>query len=194
MALSQVATTEESILDAAESCFLAEGVRATTIDDVAAAAGVSRITVYRRIGNRDELIRTVLLRVTVRFLERLRPSLRAEPDLASALTLLVKATVRSARRDDLSLLFASEDRGATGTPIPGATAPLVEAFGVVVAELAAQHRNQFDPSVPPSEAGEWLLRVILSLATIEVDRSPSQVDAWICRFVLPGLVLHIPEM
>ena len=38
---------EERILDAAIACVAVQGVRATTVDDVAHAAGCSRATVYR---------------------------------------------------------------------------------------------------------------------------------------------------
>ncbi|GAA2645835.1 TetR/AcrR family transcriptional regulator [Streptomyces lunalinharesii] len=38
------------------------GLRRSTVDDVAKRAGVSRVTVYRRVGNKDELVQRVLLR------------------------------------------------------------------------------------------------------------------------------------
>ena len=117
-------TTDELILDAAEDCFMTVGVRGTTMDAIAAAAGVSRITVYRRVGNRDQIVLAVLLRIVDRYLARLQPRLLAQRSLADALTLLIRSTVRAARRDDLSLLFASEERGATGAPIAGAMPPL----------------------------------------------------------------------
>ncbi len=123
-------TTREVILDAAEDCFALVGVRRTTIEDIAAAAGMSRITVYRRIGNRDKVVLTVLVRITRRYLQGIQPRLLAQATLADALALLVRSTVRAARRNELSLLFASEERGATGAPLAGAMAPLAESFGV----------------------------------------------------------------
>lgn len=166
------------------------GVRQTTIEDIAEAAGVSRITVYRRIGNRDELILMVLLRITDRFLDRLRPLLLGQSDLGEALVLLVGSTVSAVRRDDLRLLFASEDRGAVGVPIDGAMLPLSERFGSVVADLADRFPDQLIDSIEATMAGEWLVRVIVSLVTLEsgVSGSEPDGDAWVRTFVLPGLV------
>jgi TetR/AcrR family transcriptional regulator, repressor for uid operon len=141
--------TDDIILDAAEDCFALVGVRGTTIEDIAAAAGVSRITVYRRIGNRDQVVLSVLLRIVDRYLSRLRPRLLAQPDLASAVVLLIRSTVSAARRDDLSLLFASEERGATGAPIPGAMPPLAERFGASIALAADRLPGELAPGVTP---------------------------------------------
>lgn len=182
--------TDDVILDAAEDCFSLVGVRATTIEDIAAAAGVSRITVYRRIGNRDRVVLSVLLRIVDRYLARLRPRLLAQPDLAAALVLLIRSTVTAARRDDLSLLFASEERGATGAPLPGAMPPLAERFGAAIALAAERLPGALAPEVTPIDAGEWVLRVIVSLATTEParERSTSEADALVRRLVLPGLL------
>src|SRR5918911_937214 len=52
----------ERILDAALEQFQLVGLRRPTIDDVARRARVGRVTVYRRIGQKDELVRAVILR------------------------------------------------------------------------------------------------------------------------------------
>lgn len=57
----------ERILDAAREQFTAFGLRRSTIDDVAKRAGVSRVTVYRRLGNKDQLVQECLLREYRRF-------------------------------------------------------------------------------------------------------------------------------
>lgn len=187
-------TADDVIVDAAEDCIALAGARHTTIDDIAAAAGVSRATIYRRLGSRDQVVLAVLVRITERHLARLRPRLFAQPDLESALALLVRATVAAARKDDLRLLFASEERGASGAPIPGALEPLAARFGAVVTALGATFPGQFAAGVEEPEAGEWLLRVVLSLATIEVEprRTPAATDRWVRRFVLPGVLADAP--
>jgi AcrR family transcriptional regulator len=53
-------STRSRILAAARESFTRHGVRRTTMDDVAAAAGVTRTTVYRYFGDRRELIRAAL--------------------------------------------------------------------------------------------------------------------------------------
>lgn len=183
-------TSTTAILVAAERCFAATSVRKTTIEDVAAAAGVSRITVYRHLGNRDELILKVLLRVTERFLARTRPRTLASSDLAAGITDLILATVSAARRDNsLLLLYASEERGATGGPIPGATAPLVSLFGEVVGDLVERFPGQLRPEITVEAASEWTLRIILSLLTLEppTPRDDDAVRRYVNTFAVPPL-------
>ncbi len=181
---------DDVILDAAERCFTESGVSGVTVEEIAVAAGVSRITVYRRIGNRDQLVLLVLLRVTDRFLASLRPRLIVESDLSDALTLLVRATSRAIRREDLRLLFASPERGAMGVPIPGVLAPMADRFGGIVAMLADQFPGQLGADIIPAEAGEWLVRVMVSLATFEREGKPDEeeTERWVRTFVLPGLL------
>lgn len=182
--------TDDIILDAAEDCFALVGVRSTTIDDIAGAAGVSRITVYRRIGNRDQVILSVLLRVVDRYLARLRPRLLAQDSVPDAIALLIRNTVRAASRDDLRMLFASEEHGKIGAPLPGAMPPLSERFGGEIALAAEQLPGELAPGVTPIEAGEWAIRVIVSLATTDgaLRRDAAEADRFVRRFAVPGFV------
>jgi AcrR family transcriptional regulator len=183
-------TTEEVIVDAAEDCFATLGVRRTTIEEIAAAAGVSRITVYRRVGGRDDIVLAVLVRTTERFLARLRPRLMAQRTLEGALVVLVRSTALAARRNDLSLLFASEERGATGAPLPGAMAPLAAMFGAEIGLAAERLPGRLADGFDLIDAGEWLLRVIVSLATTEPSRprTQSEIDRWVRQLALSGLL------
>ncbi|MTV25850.1 helix-turn-helix transcriptional regulator [Nitriliruptoraceae bacterium ZYF776] len=51
--------TSRRILAAAVERFSLFGIRRTTMDDVAAAAGIGRATLYRRFSGRDEIVRAV---------------------------------------------------------------------------------------------------------------------------------------
>src|SRR5579884_240194 len=50
------------LLDAARDCVLAVGVRRTTLTDVARRAGVSRMTLYRKVPDAETLILAVVTR------------------------------------------------------------------------------------------------------------------------------------
>jgi AcrR family transcriptional regulator len=54
--------TTARILDATLDQFLLVGLRRTTIDDVARRAGVGRVTIYRRVGQKHELVEAVIHR------------------------------------------------------------------------------------------------------------------------------------
>jgi AcrR family transcriptional regulator len=47
--------TEEQIIASARKCFEAAGIRKTTVEDIAAAAGVSRQTVYKYFSNKQDI-------------------------------------------------------------------------------------------------------------------------------------------
>lgn len=51
------------ILDAAEKLFLERGIEATSMADIAAWLGISRVTVYRYFANRDEIAVEIHLRM-----------------------------------------------------------------------------------------------------------------------------------
>lgn len=58
---------DETILDTARAVFETYGVRRANIEDVAARAGVSRSTIYRRFPTKDELFAQVVRREGERF-------------------------------------------------------------------------------------------------------------------------------
>ncbi|TCN49740.1 TetR family transcriptional regulator [Rhodococcus sp. SMB37] len=67
----------ESILDAAEAQFSEIGVKLTTINDIARRAGVGRVTIYRRIGGRDEIAHAVTTRSAARLIDEVVATARA---------------------------------------------------------------------------------------------------------------------
>ena len=60
-------TTSERIASAALTLFLAQGVKKTTLDEVAYQAGVTRVTVYRYFGDKNGLVRAVCARIAAIF-------------------------------------------------------------------------------------------------------------------------------
>jgi AcrR family transcriptional regulator len=62
---------ERTILDTARAVFETYGVRRANIEDVAARAGVSRSTIYRRFPTKDDLFEQVVRREAERFFRTL---------------------------------------------------------------------------------------------------------------------------
>jgi AcrR family transcriptional regulator len=75
-----VNTTRDRILQAALDLFLRQGIRKTSIDDVADRVGVTRVTVYRHFSDRQQLIGEAFLLVNVAF-DRVRSALEEEQSL-----------------------------------------------------------------------------------------------------------------
>jgi TetR/AcrR family transcriptional repressor of uid operon len=65
----------ERILDAALELVAASGLRRLTMDDVAARAGVGRMTVYRRFGSRQQLTDALAVRECRRCLDQIAAAL-----------------------------------------------------------------------------------------------------------------------
>ena len=168
MPAGTVAIVSEAILDAAVRCFDRQGVRTTTIDDIAAQAGVSRITVYRQAGTREQVVLGALLLVTRRHLDRTVPRLLGAASVHAALVELVLATERAARNGHThAILFSHEERGAFGGAIPGASRPLVELFAHAVGRIVDAAPGGLADGVTVPLGGEVVLRVVLSVLTFE---------------------------
>ena len=83
-------TTQNRIQQAALDLFLQQGIRKTSIDDVAVRAGVTRVTVYRHFADRQELIGAAFREVN-RVFDRIREALEEEEDLDGYLARMATA-------------------------------------------------------------------------------------------------------
>jgi AcrR family transcriptional regulator len=74
------------ILEGAYSCIAEKGLAATSLEDAARAAGVSRATLYRYFqGGRDELVAAVISYETLAFFQRLAEAVEGAEDLETLL-------------------------------------------------------------------------------------------------------------
>ncbi|MDA8274010.1 MAG: TetR/AcrR family transcriptional regulator [Actinomycetota bacterium] len=180
------------LVNAAEECFRRYGVAKTTVDDVAAAAKVSRATVYRYFGDRDKLVLGVVLRDARRFLNRLGTAIERQDTFERAVVQGVLSTVDAARADEsLGLLFAPDTIGIT-TSIVGASEALFDLASDFMRPLLrdAQRQGLMRTDVQLDEAAEWILRTIISLLTVEGPRrrSPAQQRRFVSTFLVSALV------
>lgn len=83
--------TATAILDAARSALLDFGVRRTTLSDIAARAGVSRMTVYKRFGDLEAIVRAVMRREFTAVIERVAAKSQQRSGRARLVELLLTA-------------------------------------------------------------------------------------------------------
>ncbi|MFT5223463.1 MAG: AcrR family transcriptional regulator, partial [Glaciecola sp.] len=93
--------TPDRILDATLELLACVGVAALSLEDVAQTAGVSRQTVYRHFGNRDQLFAATVLREEQVFIDRLMLVTMDHVDLRSALEAAIRETLLAARQHPL---------------------------------------------------------------------------------------------
>ena len=89
--------TSQRVLDAALELAAASGLRHLTMDDVARRAGVGRMTVYRRFGDRARLLDTLAVRECRRCLAQIAGSLNPEDPIDERIASLAVATLKVIR-------------------------------------------------------------------------------------------------
>ena len=101
---------ESRILDAAKSCCERWGIDKVTVDDIAAASGVSRATLYRLFpGGKDVLFEALHARERADFVDTLTAEIGDTDDLEELVVRLVVTATRELRDDrHLAVMLASE--------------------------------------------------------------------------------------
>jgi AcrR family transcriptional regulator len=116
----QASTTRRAVLDAARQLFIAQGYGATTVEQIAQRAGVSKPTVFSAVGNKQMVLRAVRDTAIAGDDEPVpvarRPAadqIRAEPDQRRAIELLAQhlAAVASRYAQINEVLHAAADGG-----------------------------------------------------------------------------------
>lgn len=88
-------TEQARILDAARRCIGERGFLGASVDDIAAAAGVSRATVYRYGGGKRALIRDVLISECASVIDGVAGAIDAADDGQEAVRALIATAVES---------------------------------------------------------------------------------------------------
>lgn len=178
------------LIDAGERCFRRFGVAKTTVEDIAREAAVSRATVYRHVGGRDELVLEVLLRSADQFYERLGEQAQRAVRPVDALVDGVLYTLDATRTDEaLMMLFAPEAIGFT-TRVAGASAAIfartAEQIRPVV--LAGQASGELRPTLQVEELAQWLTRLVLALVILPGDLGSSDaIREQLLIYLVPAL-------
>jgi len=164
--VAHAAPTRDAVLAGAYACIADAGLAKTTLDDVAAASGVSRATIYRLFpGGRDQLLREAVGWEMTRFFARLADAVGDPPTLSLRLEIALRYAHQAVRDHTvLQRVLATE---------PGALLPLmtVEQHRVLgyitdylrpllAVEAAA---GRLRPGVEVDAAADYLARLGLSL-------------------------------
>jgi len=137
-----------------------------TMSDVAGAAGVSRQTLYKEFGSRDEFAQAFVIHEGERFLDGVDAAVRAHlDDPHAAVGAALETFLRAAGEDPLVRILLSDD----GT---GGMLPLVTTQGMPVVQWATARLTETIeagwPQAPPEKAkllAESLVRLAISYIT-----------------------------
>jgi AcrR family transcriptional regulator len=187
-------SVRERLIDAAEVCLRAKGIRATTVSEVAEMAGVSRGWLYRHFPDKASLLGSAIVRLNDAFWTESHATLAQitgfEQQLAAGVALgrsayeTPGALVMQLRRDEPDEFAACAGAGVQGL------VPDVGAFWQPYL-LTARDRGEIHRHTDLAEASEWVARVQLTMATVPgatLDPDdPAAVLRYLRRYVLPGL-------
>ena len=163
---TQTARKRRAILDAATTLFLREGYLATSMDQIAAAASVSKQTVYKQFADKQSLFREIVTSTVAEISDPVAEqvaSLRDSTDLAADLRGLARALLaqvlqprmmqlrrlvigEAGRFPELGRLFYDSGPGRT-----------IDALAAVVESLAARGTLRLQDPRLAAEQFNWLV-------------------------------------
>jgi AcrR family transcriptional regulator len=184
----------DRLIDAAEVCLRAKGIRSTTVSEVAEAAGVSRGWLYRHFPDKASLLGAAIVRLNNAYWSEAHAMLEAVEGLDRQIAAGI-VHGRSAYDDPGALLMKlrleepEEFAACAGAGVQGLVPDLADFWSRYL--VAAREGGEIHPDTDIAEASEWLARVLISLATVPGETlDPADPDALLRhlrRYVMPGL-------
>lgn len=154
------------ILDAALALAAESGLRNLTMDDVARRAGVGRMTVYRRFGERRRLIQALTQREAMAFLATMDTASRPDDPIDEQVAAGFATGLRLAREHPLLTRLARIEPDTVVGSLRGELFALCRTF--VAARLrAAQEAGTLRPDAEVDAAAELLIRLMVSFVLLE---------------------------
>jgi AcrR family transcriptional regulator len=151
------ATTDEEILEATLQQIAITGVRRTSADDIARRAGVNRVTLYRRLGGRESILRAAYLQETARVLGIIEAAIGPVPepgtagfDPAEYVVGFFSVTIRTLRENRILRQLLETDREETLVSLTFDAGDTLRVSAAFCAERIRQLRAHLDP-VPPDD-------------------------------------------
>ena len=191
-----ISGVHERLLAATEKLLADKGIRATTMQQVAEVAGVSRAWLYRHYPDKPAMIGAAIVRLNESFWSGARSELDSIDSLSAQLAAGVRIG-RGAYDDPGALLMRlrtdepEEFAACAGAGISGLVPDLAIFWRSYVD--AAQQRGEIHPDHDLAEVSEWVARVLISLGTMPGDTvdidDGAQVCGYLDRYVMPGLTI-----
>jgi TetR/AcrR family transcriptional repressor of mexJK operon len=167
------------ILDAAEELFVSSGYELTSVDAIAARAGVSKRTVYDHFGDKLSLFRSVLRRVDDAMLDTVRAAIEQEftdgRDLREALLAFLQRLTTDAVPSPTYAAFRRLNARAASAPrLPDRTSEeRMQLLEAQFAQLAAAGELKV---TDPRRAVQHFIALTMRLVLDTIDRDTEAVS------------------
>lgn len=172
-------------------CFTRYGPRRTTMEDVAACAGIARPALYRYVSSRDEIVEAVILERVEELADGFRSVVTDAPSFAEAMVEASLAAVNAARLDpELQALFET----TTGTRIIQVMAGPNPGFHDFVkgfftdAFAAARASGELRDDVTDDAMVDWIRGIIMMMILredLDAERERDMVRDFLLRSLMP---------
>ncbi|MEZ0051832.1 AcrR family transcriptional regulator [Mycobacterium sp. MAA66] len=187
-------TVRDRLIDAAEECMRTKGIRATTVSEVAEAAGVSRGWLYRHFPDKVTLLGAAIVRLNDAYWSDAHAMLESIDGLDHQIAAGVQHG-RTAYDDPGALLMKlrveepDEFSACAGAGVQGLVPDLADFWSRYL--VTARETGEIHADTNIDEASEWVARVIISLATVpgqQLDVNDFEaVLTHVRRYLMPGL-------
>src|SRR5581483_10495897 len=176
--MPRTSTTRDALLDAAYDVVVAGEWQNTRMLDVAAAAGVSRQTLYNEFGSKDALAQALAVREAERFIEGTNRFLdEVHPDApVDAVAAATEWTIRTASSNPLLKAVLTDD---TSELLPFLTTRGEGVIGAARANIEAywrEHWPDLDPDLA-ALAAETVARLTVSYLVLPSDGPDGSAEA-----------------
>lgn len=192
MSASSGLLEREEVLVAARRCFLESGVAATTMSEVATAAGISRRAVYRAFSGRAELVEAAIVARIGEIIDGLYGEWERHDSFAEALVETSVVTINAGRCDlELRALISAEVPSRLHHILAGPYPPVVRIMRAAwLPRFArARARGELRSDVTDDQIVEWLRGCYLQLMLRDdLADDPDGQRAVLRNFVLPSVL------
>lgn len=189
------AATRDRVVDAARRCLADRGLKGTTVDDVASAAGVSRATLYRAFpGGRETILSAVVETERAALLGVLTAAIDSATSLRDALVAGLSMASRWLSSHEVVQRLMFEEPAALLTHVE--FEQMDRTLEVVCAEVSPLLEGYLERDVAERVA-EWGARLVVSYLLFpcdELDLTTHDGAAHLVdRHVLPGVLALAAE-
>jgi AcrR family transcriptional regulator len=189
----------ERIVAAAAGLVAAQGLRATSVDDIASAAGCGRATVYRYFpGGRAELLEVTLGQGVDRIFAVCAQVTDHASSLAEAVAGTINIAVLELSNDAVVQQLLVDEPDTIATLIsPMRIEPLFER----ASEWGVEHFSRFLEPAIAAHVGEWCVRVVTDhlrspapiIDITDLSLARTLVDTFLIPTLIPGNIAdHLP--
>lgn len=182
-------SSRERVLKAARACFAKHGIAKTTMDDVAEAAQLARMTVYRAFPSRNALLHAVALQSLEQFIHELIQEFKPNPTFEVAFMAVALKSVEQARNDPflLPIVQSMDEKDGLGFFV-AENSPIDELWKKLWTKALEKARatQQLKADIEDQELMAWF-RDIVYILLMRRDLDRSGQEALLRKFVLPAL-------